>query len=337
MATLKCLACGHDNNVGDEWCSSCSSSLNLRLCSECEAINASDAERCHSCNAEFRIEPEVVTFEMDTPRSGDPVEQPGPVGRTLPAVWRMAADRARTPRSKSVVVVAAALALLPLGLTGVYYFYAASQAAQTQAASTQAAPAPTQAAPAPTQVAPAPAQVAPKVDAAQKSEPAPEPAAARKEPARPKAAAQLPAQLPDVKPAHAPVVSARLAAPRPAAAPARGTPPPEPKRTTAAVTHTRAAGAEISSSTAAAEAPARTAITTLPAAAASAPAANAVILPVSERVTHTNTKADLTESAATTAAPAAATQVRTVPPEARSDDPAGCPPAVAALALCKSK
>src|SRR4051794_38597797 len=84
MATLKCLACGHDNNVGDQSCSSCSScssSLNLKLCSACEAINAHDAERCHSCKAEFRIEPEVVTFEMDAPASGAPVEAAAPAGK----------------------------------------------------------------------------------------------------------------------------------------------------------------------------------------------------------------------------------------------------------------
>jgi hypothetical protein len=105
------------------------------------------------------------------------------------------------------------------------------------------------------------------------------------------------------------------------------------------VTHTRGAGAEALSRAAAAAASAQAVVTTLPATATFAPAAGAAILPpilpVSERVTHT--KADLTESAATTAAPAAATQVRTVPAEARSDEPAGCAPAVAALALCKSR
>jgi hypothetical protein len=78
----------------------------------------------------------------------------------------------------------------------------------------------------------------------------------------------------------------------------------------------------------------------------SAPAADAAILPVSEapeaipehkRMSVTHTKADLTESAVTTAAPAAAMQVRTVPAEVRNDEPAGCPPAVLALGLCKSR
>src|SRR4051812_27644036 len=154
MATLKCLACGHDNKVGDEWCSSCSSSLNLRLCSACEAINAHDAERCHGCNAEFRIEPEVVTFDMDAPPSGDPVEAAAPAGKALPAVWRLATDNARKRSASS----AAVLAVLPLLAAGAaYYFYAASQAPQ----------------------------LVPKVEAAQKSEPAPNPEAGPKEPIRP--------------------------------------------------------------------------------------------------------------------------------------------------------
>jgi hypothetical protein len=290
MATLKCLACGHDNNVGDEWCSSCSSSLNLRLCSACEAINAHDAERCHGCNAEFRIEPEVGTFEMAT-------------------------EQARKPSRRSVAV----LAVLPLLAAGAAYcyFYAASPAAEAPRT-------------APMQVAPT--QAPSIVEAARKSEPAPDPeAAAPTEPARP--------QTVEVK--QAPVVSGKIAAPRTAAAPARSTRPAEPKRTTATVTHTRGADAasrtavDAPGRTAAPDVQATTAVTTLPAAAASAPAANAAILPVSERVTHI--KADPVESAATTAAPAAATQVRTVPAEAGSDERAGCSPAVAALALCKSR
>jgi len=324
MATLKCLACGHDNNVGDEWCSSCSSSLNLRLCSACEAINANDAERCHSCNAEFRIEPQVVTFEMDAPSGGGPAEAAAPV-RALPAVWRLATEQARKRSSRP----AAVLALLPLLAAGAaYYFYAASPAAQAPQV-------------APTQVTPT--QVAPTVTAAQKFERGPDPEAAPKEPARPHTA--------EVRPAQAPAVSGKITAPRTATAPARSTPPSEPKRTAAAVTHTRATGAGASSRAAAADAPAKTAaadapantatadtpakaaVTTLPAASASA--ASAVILPVSERVTHT--KADLTESAVTTAAPAAATQLRAVPAEVRNQEPAGCPPAVVALALCKSR
>jgi len=313
MATLKCLACGHDNHVGDEWCSSCSSSLNLRLCSACEAINANDAEHCHSCNAEFQIEPEVVTFDMDAPPSREPVEAAAPAGKALPAVWRLATDHARKRSFRSAAVLAA-LPLLAAGAA--YYFYDASQAAQAQ-------------------------RVAPKVEAAQQSEPAPDPAAAP--PARPQTA--------EVKPAQAPAVSGKISAPRTASAPARSTLPSEPKRAGAAVTHTRAAGAGATSGAATAAAPAKTAVTTLPvsttlpASAMSAPA-NAEILPVSEspaaileprRNLVTHTKADLTESAVTTAAPAAATQVRTVPAEARSDEPAGCPPAVVALGLCKSR
>lgn len=109
MATLKCLACGHDNNVGDEWCSSCSSSLNLRLCSACEAINADDAQRCHSCNAELRIEPQAVTFDA------------------LPAVLRLSTDHARR-RSSRFTAVLAVLPLLAAG--GYFFFYAASRASE---------------------------------------------------------------------------------------------------------------------------------------------------------------------------------------------------------------
>jgi hypothetical protein len=64
---------------------------------------------------------------------------------------------------------------------------------------------------------------------------------------------------------------------------------------------------------------------------------SAAAIPETRRTSVTHTKADLTESAVTTAAPAVATQVRTDPAEARGDEPAGCPPAVVALGLCKSR
>ena len=102
MATLICLACGHDNNVDDESCSSCSSSLNLKLCSSCEAINDNSAERCHSCNAQFRVEPQGVALDLDAPAQG----------------------RRLNARSTAV------LAVLPLVVGGAayYFFYASSQA-----------------------------------------------------------------------------------------------------------------------------------------------------------------------------------------------------------------
>jgi hypothetical protein len=327
MATLKCLACGHDNNVGDESCSSCSSSLNLKLCSACEAINANNAERCHSCNAQFRIEPEVVTFEMDAP-PGEHVEEASPPGRALPAVWQIAARQARKRSTRS----AAALAVLPLLVAGLaYYFYVPSQAPSEPA-------------------------VAVKVEPARRSELPAAPEPARSEPVRQPAA--------ELKQAQPPAVSGKIAPPRTAAAPSRSTPPSEPKRTTAAVTHTRAAGAEASSRTTAAEAPRRTTAaraptkTTIadtptkstagvvPVAVTPVPAANAAIIPVSEApvaiaeskpMSVTHTKADPTEAAVPTTVPAVVTQARTVPGEATNDQPAGCPPAVLALGLCKSK
>jgi hypothetical protein len=327
MATLKCLACGHDNNVGDEACSSCSSSLNLKLCSACEAINANDAERCHSCNAEFRVEPEVVTFEMEAPPPGERFEEASPAGRTLPAVWQIAARQVLTRSTRS----AAALAVLPLLAAGVaYYFYAVSQ---------------------PTDHEPQPA---PKVQAAQKSEPDPKPEITPSEPVRP--------QAPEPRQPHAPAVSGKIvpskaaaassrtaaASSRTAAAPSRSTPPSEPKRTTAAVTHTRAPGAEASSRTTAADTPIRTnAAAALPVVATRpVPAANVAILPVSEapaaipegsRMSVTHTKAVQIEAAVGATAPAVTTEARAVPAEARSEEPAGCAPAVVALGLCKSK
>ena len=297
MATLKCLACGHDNSVGDQSCSSCSSSLNLRLCSVCEAINANSAERCHSCKAEFRAEPEIVTpLKADAPPGGGLAQEAPPVAKYLPAAWRIAAARGRKRRTK----VAAALWLVSVLAAGLgSYFYAVSRADQRLEAARKAEP-------------------------TQTSTPAAKPEVAPRELAKPQAA--------EPQQAQAPAVSGKIAPARTPPAPtARSTPPSEPKRTTAAVTHTRAAGAD---------APARTTAVALPVAAAPASAARATTLAPSEAsVTQsvTHTKAALTEAAAATAAPAAATEGRTVPAETRSDEPAGCAASVAALGLCKSK
>ena len=52
-AVTKCLACGFGNKPGDLACAACGSSLHLKLCASCEAINASRAEQCHACGAAF--------------------------------------------------------------------------------------------------------------------------------------------------------------------------------------------------------------------------------------------------------------------------------------------
>src|SRR5688572_22596088 len=96
MATLKCLACGQDNKAGEAWCQSCSSSLNLRLCSACEAVNGCNAERCHNCGA---------GFQQDPARAAAPVREPllvieeAPATKSLPAMRRRhAATITASPR-----------------------------------------------------------------------------------------------------------------------------------------------------------------------------------------------------------------------------------------------
>lgn len=49
MAEVKCLACRKMNVAGDRFCAACGSSLDLKLCASCEAINNPVADRCHSC------------------------------------------------------------------------------------------------------------------------------------------------------------------------------------------------------------------------------------------------------------------------------------------------
>ena len=312
MATLKCLACGHDNKVGDEACSSCSSSLNLKLCSACEAINAHSAERCHGCDADFRAEAEAAALEAEPPpRGGEPHEAPF-VYKTLPAAWRAAAQEARK-RSTRVTV---GLWLLPLAALGLgYYSYGALQ-------KSDAVPA---------------AQAARESRIPATAEAAPREIARPEEVARP--------QTLEVRQTPTPAVSGKLSPPKSAPASlARNTPVPEPKRATSAVTHTRAGAAALPVA-AAAPLPAAgaTAVMSQPAA---TPLSQPVATPVGEppaataarsHAPVTHTKATLTEAAAATTVQAAASEGRSVQAETRSDEPAGCAPAVVALGLCKSK
>src|SRR6185503_6884384 len=51
MAALHCLSCEHANSAAAKYCEQCGSVLDLRLCEKCEAINQSNALRCHGCQA----------------------------------------------------------------------------------------------------------------------------------------------------------------------------------------------------------------------------------------------------------------------------------------------
>jgi double zinc ribbon protein len=61
---LECLACGHENKAGDKFCAQCASSLDLKLCSVCEAINA-NSDACYKCGADLRGEPQAPVSVQD--------------------------------------------------------------------------------------------------------------------------------------------------------------------------------------------------------------------------------------------------------------------------------
>ena len=60
MSALQCLACEHENPRAAKFCLECGSALNVKLCTQCEAINAVGAERCHKCQAAFTVAVEKV-------------------------------------------------------------------------------------------------------------------------------------------------------------------------------------------------------------------------------------------------------------------------------------
>src|SRR5688572_16413000 len=223
MATLKCLACGQDNKAGEEWCRSCSSSLNLRLCTGCEAVNGATADRCHNCGA---------GFEQETPRAvaTAPFEElvldEAPALRSLPAMRRSEDTITASPsRGRGAALWTVAIALVA-GSAYAYYHYelpGVPAAKGAIAATVGPTKAPVVAAPA---LAPAPAVEAKPVEApavAQpkiaKAPPPPAPAPA------PVITVAKPVMQNPPKTANPPVTQAE--------APAEG------KRVTSRITHTR--------------------------------------------------------------------------------------------------
>src|SRR4051812_17158808 len=70
----KCIACGNENASDVESCAACGSSLDLKLCPACEAINGATADRCHACGDVFvsdareaPIEGRMLTIFQDQP------------------------------------------------------------------------------------------------------------------------------------------------------------------------------------------------------------------------------------------------------------------------------
>jgi hypothetical protein len=54
---VKCIACHKSNNLDDRFCAACGSSLDLKLCHACEAINNPVADHCHNCGKSLSDEP----------------------------------------------------------------------------------------------------------------------------------------------------------------------------------------------------------------------------------------------------------------------------------------
>lgn len=137
MAAVHCLTCEHANSAAAKFCESCGSSLNLRLCGKCEAVNDRNAARCHSCAA--------------------PLAAP------------------RTMRSRRAVIAVATGAAIAVGAAaGVLYVL---DGARLQAAQARQAPAPTAPAAAAPAVPAEDAAPAAEVAPPRPAEPAPKPKA----------------------------------------------------------------------------------------------------------------------------------------------------------------
>jgi hypothetical protein len=110
---LECLACGHENKPGDKFCAQCASSLDLKLCGSCEAMNANSDARCYKCGADLWAEP----------RAPIPMQ-----------------DQSRPANRRSAVLFAVPIALL--AGTVAFYFDGQTVPSDMGATSTIVAPAP---------------------------------------------------------------------------------------------------------------------------------------------------------------------------------------------------
>ena len=232
MSALKCLACQHENKVEDKFCEACGSSLDLRFCPACEAVNGRGATHCHSCS---------TALPADAPK-----ETAAPEAQFRPPLrWRVI-EVDRSPARQAMVVTGRTLLALSLVALGAlaYHFYGewspaakAAAAAAAPAAGASVAPRTEPPAPAPAPVAAVPAEpIKPKVAPAPASAPkraAPEPKQVRRASGvtHLRGAAPAPAIA-----APEPQEKTVTPAPPPAAAPSS---PPAAAPSYARVTHTR--------------------------------------------------------------------------------------------------
>ena len=302
MAALKCLACGQDNKAGEEWCKSCSSTLNLKLCSACEAVNGTAAERCHNCGSTFR---EKLVRTPAPAQAPVRVIEEAPATKSLPAIRRRNADVTTRPRRGRAALYGTLAVLIAAGGAYTYYGLPGVQAANGFIASmpgVEAAKGFIASLPGVVQAAkgfvasaifPEPAPP-PKSARAHKSAHAPKSVPARKSAPVAKSASNSGF----IRPGEAQPVTPT--GPKVGKAPAPQTKPPaEPKR-----------------------------------AAASAPAVAPAAAPPA-RVTHT--RVPEASEAGAASAPASALAVSQPDNEQTKKPPADCPPGVAALGLCISK
>jgi hypothetical protein len=118
MSAVECLACKHENKLGDQFCEACGSSLDLRFCPGCEAINGRTATHCRSCAAELPAEA-VAESRADAPAEA----APEPSFRA-PQRWRVIEPERSTGRRIALWTgrFFGALLLVGLGALG-YHFY----------------------------------------------------------------------------------------------------------------------------------------------------------------------------------------------------------------------
>ena len=67
MSSLHCLSCERENPHDANFCQACGSTLNLKLCKQCEAINAIRAQACYQCGTRFALPQGVAVKQSSAP------------------------------------------------------------------------------------------------------------------------------------------------------------------------------------------------------------------------------------------------------------------------------
>ena len=83
MSSSICHFCTHGNPAGSKFCNQCGSPLDLKPCSQCDAMNHVAVDRCYQCGTAFAAENGVLEV-AEVGAAGIPATEPAATARSVP-------------------------------------------------------------------------------------------------------------------------------------------------------------------------------------------------------------------------------------------------------------